>query len=150
MATVTAIPKFERFFREVAEIDVDKSDLRRYGDFVNQVLYDLLIRAQATAHANVRDVIEPTDLPIAKGLHDCIEQFRTLDANLQLQPVLDALTNRPPLDLAYSDELVAQLPRIAGGISVALARSFKLIDPKVKNPASPEWERSFRLFQLLL
>ncbi|MDB5092738.1 MAG: hypothetical protein JWO85_839, partial [Candidatus Eremiobacteraeota bacterium] len=39
---------------------------------------------------------------------------------------------------------------IAGGLSVALARTFTIIDPKVKNPQSDEWERAYRLFSLLL
>jgi Domain of unknown function (DUF1931) len=60
------------------------------------------------------------------------------------------LTALLPLDFAYSDETRARLPEIAGGISVALAHTFKIIDPDVKNPASKEWERSQRIFDLLL
>jgi hypothetical protein len=56
----------------------------------------------------------------------------------------------PPVDLAVGEEVEARLPGVAGGLSLALARAFKLIDPKVKNPASEERERSFRLFDLLL
>jgi hypothetical protein len=40
--------------------------------------------------------------------------------------------------------------RLAGGISVALARTFKIIDPALKNPQSEHWERSQRIFDLLL
>jgi hypothetical protein len=54
-----SIAKFERFFRVTAGLDVDKSDLKRYSDFVNQKIYDLLLRGQATAKANGRDIIEP-------------------------------------------------------------------------------------------
>jgi len=35
------IAKFERFLRLAADLDVDKSDLRRYSDFVNGKIYDL-------------------------------------------------------------------------------------------------------------
>jgi hypothetical protein len=35
-------------------------------------------------------------------------------------------------------------------LGVALARSFKIIDPKMVNPSSDHWERAFRLFELLL
>jgi hypothetical protein len=34
--------------------------------------------------------------------------------------------------------------------SLALARTFKIIDPDLKNPQSEHWERSFRIFDLLL
>lgn len=34
--------------------------------------------------------------------------------------------------------------------SVALARTFKIVEPKRKNPQSEDWERAFQLFDLLL
>jgi hypothetical protein len=64
--------------------------------------------------------------------------------------ILDKVTARPSLDLAYSEATDTQLPYIAGGLNVALAHTFKIIDPHVKNPKSDEWERSFRIFDLLL
>ena len=45
---------------------------------------------------------------------------------------------------------VIKLPELAGGLSVALARSFNQIDPAVKKPQSEHWERAFALFDLLL
>ena len=42
---VVAIGRFERFFRAAASLDVDKSDLRRYSDFVDDTIYDLLLIA---------------------------------------------------------------------------------------------------------
>lgn len=147
---VMNVNKFERFFRVAAGLDVDKSDLKRYSDFVNRKIYDLLVRAQATAKANCRDVIEPSDLPITKGLQENIHDFRDIDAALELKPILDDLTALPPLDLDYSEDTEAELPGIVGGLSVALARSFKIIDPHIKNPQSHDWERAFRVFNLLL
>jgi hypothetical protein len=147
---VMAIAKFERLFRLAAGLDVDKSDLKRYGDFVNDKIYHLLLRAQAAAKANGRDVIEPHDLPITKGLQERIHEFRRIDEQIELQPILDQLAARPPLDLAYSEETEARFPEIAGGISVALAHSFKVIDPDLKNPQTKHWECVLRIFHLLL
>ena len=147
---VMGVAKFERFFRVAASLDVDKDDLKRYSDFVNQKLYDLLIRGQAAAKANNRDIIEPFDLPITKGLQESIHAFRNIDEEIELKPILEELTKQPPLDLAYGEETEAQLPSIVGGLSVALARTFKIIDPDLKNPQTEQWERSFRIFNLLL
>ena len=36
-----------------------------------------------------------------------------------------------------------------GGLTVALARAFKILDPKVKNPQSVHWERAMAIFDLL-
>src|SRR3982074_426872 len=95
-----------------------------------------LIRAQATAKSNVRDIIEPFDLPITKGLRQCMYDFEKIDKELGLMPILDQLVARPPLDMGYSVETETQFAPIAGGLSVALARTFTIIDPKVKNPQS--------------
>jgi hypothetical protein len=147
---VMGIAKFERFFRLAAGLDVDKADLKRYSEFVNQKIHDLLLRAQASAKANGRDIIQPSDPPITKGLQECIHEFLFMDFEVELTPILDRLAARPPLDLALSDETEARLPSIVGGISLALARSFRIIDPDVKNPRTEHWERSFEIFNLLL
>jgi hypothetical protein len=41
--TSTGGRSFERFFRATASLDVDKDDLRRYEDFVNRKVRDLLL-----------------------------------------------------------------------------------------------------------
>jgi hypothetical protein len=147
---VMGVARFERFFRAVAGLDVDKEDLKRYSGFVNHKVYDLLIRGEATAKANGRDLIEPIDLPITKGLQENIQLFKELDETIELKPILDHLTARPPLDLDYSEETLTQLPAIAGGLSVALARAFKIIDPDLKNPQTKHWQSSFQIFDLLV
>jgi Domain of unknown function (DUF1931) len=147
---VMGVARFERFFRAAASLDVDKADLKRYSDFVDQKVYDLLIMAQATAKANARDVVEPYDLPITKGLQQSVHEFQNLDEEVELAPILEQLAARPPLDLALSEATESRLPTIVGGMSVALARTFKIIDPKLRNPATAQWERAFRIFHLLL
>jgi hypothetical protein len=147
---VLSVAKFERFFRIAAGLDVDKQDLKRYSDFINQKIYDLLLRAEAAAKANGRDIIQPFDLPITKGLQESIHAFHAIDEQIELQPILDHLTARPPLDRAYGEDTEARLPEVAGGLSVALARAFKIIDSKVKNPHTEHWERCFRIFDLLM
>jgi hypothetical protein len=37
-----------------------------------------------------------------------------------------------------------------GGLSVALARAFKIIDSDLKNPQTEHWQRCFRIFDLLM
>ena len=54
------------------------------------------------------------------------------------------------LDRPHSAETETRLPSIAGGLSVALARSFKIIDPNLKNPMTEHWERAFQIFDQLL
>jgi hypothetical protein len=57
---------------------------------------------------------------------------------------------RPPLDLALSTEAEARLPLLYGGITVALAKTFKIVDAEMKAVHRREWERAFALFRLLI
>ena len=148
--TPAGIAKFERLFRKAAQLDVDKEDIVRCEDFINRKLFDLLLMAQATAKWNSRIIIEPQDLPVTKGLQECIHRFRKLDQGIGLEPILEDLADRPQLDLTVIDETDAELPAIAGGISVGLACAFPIIDPDMRNPQTTQWEQAFRLFDLLL
>jgi hypothetical protein len=144
------VARFERFFRAAAGLDVHKQDLKRHDGFVNNKVYDLLIRGEETAKANGRSLIEVIDLPITKGLRECIHLFKELDETIDLKPILDRLTARPSLDLDYSQQTEAYLPDLVGGLSVALARAFNIVDPDLKNPQAVHWQRIFVIFDLLL
>ena len=149
--SVIYISRLERFFRLAAEIEVDKEDLRRHADFVHRKTRDLLLRAEATARANGRDVIEAIDLPITKGLQESIEACRKIDAEeLSVEPILEALAQLPQLDLGYGETTRQSLPGIIGGLTYALARCFKIIEPKLKHPHGEHWRAAVRIFDLLL
>ena len=55
---VVAISRFERFFCLAAGLAVNRNDLKRNDDFVNDKIYHLLLAATAMASANGRDVIQ--------------------------------------------------------------------------------------------
>jgi hypothetical protein len=142
--------KFERFFREAAQVRVDRDDVKRYLDFVNDAIYDVLLIGQATAKANARDIIEPWDPPITAGLQECIHQFERIDEDIELRPILDSLAARPPLASALSEETQARLPLLFGGISVALARTFHVLDAELTAVHADEWDRAFGVVRILI
>ena len=147
---IFAVAKFERFFRAAANLDVDKNDLKRYSDFVVRKLHDLLLIGQVTAEANLRDIVAPRDLPITKGLQQCIHAFRKMDEEIELAPILSRLAVYPPLDRALSEETEKRLPHVIGGLSLALARIIAIADPDVKDPQTAHWERAFKVFDELI
>src|SRR6202011_4743542 len=102
--------QIERFFRAAAEIDVDKDDIKRFYEFVDQKVADLLLMAQHTAKSNERVAVETRDLPITKGLQESIHAFEKLDLDIGLGRILDRIVPEPQYDLPYSDELEARLP----------------------------------------
>ncbi|WP_189595090.1 DUF1931 family protein [Nocardia cerradoensis] len=142
--------KFQQLFRAAAGLQVDRNDLKRYTDFIDDKIYDLILIGKSSAKANLRDVIEPWDLPITKGLQESIHRFEKLDQEIELQALLDQLTARPPLDMALSEATEQRLPLVAGGLSVALAHTFVTIEPDRKNPGTAEWHVAFDIFHLLL
>ena len=118
---VMGFTKFERFFRAAGGVSVDRDDVRRYLDFVNDAIYDLLLIGQATAKANIRDIIEPWDLPVTKGLQESGTGSSASRRSSSSEPVLESIAARPPLDYALSEATQARLPWLLGGISMALA-----------------------------
>ena len=147
----TGVAKVERLFREAASLDIDKEDIKRYEEFVASKIGDLLLRGEANARANGRDIIQPHDLPITKGLQECIHVFEHLDKDIGLAPLLNDFPLRPqPFATELSDEAEERLPNVAGGVSVALARSFKIVNPTLKNPRTEHWQVSLQIFNLLL
>jgi hypothetical protein len=147
---VEGTQQIERFFRSAAELDVDKDDIKRYYEFIEQKVIDLLLMAQHTAKANDRVRVEPRDLPITKGLQESIHAFESIDAGIGLAQILARRVPEPQFDLPYSDETDARLPYVAGGLSLALARTFKILDPQMKNPDTQQWERAVGIFNQLL
>ncbi|WP_300014967.1 DUF1931 family protein [Pseudonocardia sp.] len=143
------VATFQRFFREAASLHVDKSDLKRFTEFVDKQAYDVAIVARDTARWNGRDVVEPPDLPLTKGLQECMREFTRLDDELTLLPALEQLTPRPP-DVAFSEEAESRMLTFVGGLSVALARTFRVIDPRLANPRTEHWEQAFKIFDLLV
>ena len=145
-----SVPRFERLFREVAGLDVDKSDLKRCNDFINDKIYHMLLIGQAHAKANERDVLLPWDLPITKGLQERMHEFRDVDQDIELRPTLEELTARPPLEVALSDDTTERIALVAAGLCVALAQCMVVVDPEVKNPGSEHWRRAEQIFNILL
>src|SRR6202011_910644 len=100
--------QIEHFFRAAAGLDVDKEDIKRYYDFVDQKVADLLLVAQHTAKANDRITVEPRDLPITKGLQESIHAFEAMDLDIGLERILERTVREPQIDLPYSEETEAR------------------------------------------
>jgi hypothetical protein len=142
--------QIKELFRAAAGLSIDTDDVRRYREFVDDKLYDLLLMGVATAHANGRDIMQPSDLPITAGLQERIHEFEKLAHDIPIEPILEQLATHPPLAAEPSDEVEARLPGIVGGLSVGLAKFFTIVAPQKKNPATDEWSEAFRVFDLLL
>jgi hypothetical protein len=147
---VNGIPQVSRFFRAAGDVDVDKDDVKRYWDFVDEKVDDIAIAGRDSARWNGRDVIAPQDLPITRGLQEQMRAFSSLDESDELRRLLRDSLRRPPGDVTFGEETEDVLVEVFGGISLSLARSFHVVDPQVRNPSTDHWDRTFDLFRLLL
>ncbi|MCU1620509.1 MAG: hypothetical protein JWP68_1912 [Modestobacter sp.] len=141
-------PEVQRFFRAAGSIDVDKADVDRFRSFVDGKVDDLAIAGRDTARWNGRDVIAPQDLPITRGLQEQMREFGRLDEADDIREWLRGTLRRPPDDVTFGEETEGVLTEVFGGISVALARSFRIVDPEVRNPSTRDWDRVLDLFRL--
>jgi hypothetical protein len=64
-------------------------------------------------------------------------------------PPLDGLEALPPMDLELAEATASRLSVVAGGLSLALAHTIRIIDPGLKAPHADDWERAFSIFDLL-
>src|ERR687893_106593 len=94
---------FERFFRAVASIQTDKSDLRRFRDFVDQQTDDIAIAGRNSARWNGRDVVAPQDLPITKGLQERMREFDKLQTAGDMRDWIGQTLRRPPDDVTFDE-----------------------------------------------
>lgn len=146
---VAGTHRIKELFRAAAGLTIDTNDVKRYHGFVDDKLYDLLLMAVVSARANRRDIIQPSDLPLSVGLQDRIREFEQLAQEMPVEPILQQLATHPPLDAALRQDVEDRLPAIVGGLSVALAKCFAVIDPHRKNPGSDEWSQALRVWTKL-
>jgi hypothetical protein len=145
----SGIPVFERFFRSVASIKIDKSDVRRFREFVDEQIDDIAIAGRNSAKWNGRDVVVAQDLPITKGIQERMREFDKLEEAEEIRELLRQVMRQPPSDVTFAEDTERLLPELFGGLSIALARSFRVVDPMVSNPSTEHWNRVFTLFRLV-
>ena len=138
---IIGIHKMEKFFREAASLNVDKSDLKRVSNLMSRKLNDILIVGVRNARYNGRDIVVESDLPLTKGFRESLGKFQALDTEIELKPILEQLATYPPLDLALSADVEEMLPDLTGALLVIIAQTMKIMEPKVSNPGARLWER---------
>jgi len=140
----------EFVFRKIGNVHVDKNDIKRLTDLVGRKLNDLLVVGVRNASYNGRDIVMEPDLPITKGLQESLRQFRELEEEIELQPILDHLATYPPLERELSEDVVNMLPDLVGTLILVAARLMKTIEPRVVNPDTEMWERVEQAMDLTL
>ena len=149
MTHPSGIPVFQRFFRSVASVKIDKNDVRRFHEFIDDEIDRIAIAGRNSATSNGRDVIAAQDLPITVGVQERMREFDDIEEAQEIRELLRQVVRQPPADVTFADETEKLLPELFGGLSIALARSFRVVDPTVTKPSPDHWNRAFTLFRLV-
>lgn len=149
MTHPSGIPVFERFFRTVAGIKIDKNDVRRLREFIDAQIDDIAISGRNSAQWNGRDVVVPQDLPITKGVQERMREFDKLEEAEEIRELLRQVVRRPPGDVTFAEDTELLLPELFGGLTIALAHLFRVVDPTVSNPSPEHWNRVYEVFRLV-
>ena len=78
-----------------------------------------------------------------------MREFDKLEEAQEIRDLLRQVVRQPPADVTFADETEDLLPELFGGLSIALARSFRIVDPTVSHPSPEHWNRAFTLFRLV-
>lgn len=150
MTHPSGVPLFERFFRSAAGIKIDKNDVRRLREFIDEQIDDLAVAGRNSAKWSGRDVVVAQDLPITKGIAERMREFDKLEEAEEIRGLLRQMVRQPPGDVTFAEETEQVLPELFGGLSVALARLIRVVDPTVSNPSAQHWDRVFTICRLVL
>ncbi len=80
--------------------------------------------------------LHPWRRSITKGLQERMREFDKLDDAQDIRNLLSQVERRPPADVTFDEDTEQMLPELFGGLSIALARSFRVIDPTLESPST--------------
>ncbi len=150
MARVMGVAKVEALFRRSAGLDLDdKNKVAFCLDVVEAKLHDLLLAGEEVALYNGREVLVMWDLPLTRGLRQTMKEFEALQEEVPVEDVMRFVASLPPLRVAYDPELEQELPKVAGGLMVALAKMTRLFSAD-RLPSWEDLERAKRALDLTL
>src|ERR1700733_8423203 len=116
MTHPSGIPAFERFFRSVASIKIDKNDVRRFREFVDEQIDDIAIAGRNSAKWNGRDVVVAQYLPITKGSQERMREFDKREEAREIRELVRQAVRQPPGDVTFAEDPERLLPERFGGL----------------------------------
>jgi Domain of unknown function (DUF1931) len=109
----------------------------------------MTLPSRAATRPSGTAVIVAQDLPTTKGIQERMREFDKLEEAEEIRELLRQVLRQPPVDVTFAEDTERLLPELFGGLSIALARWFRVVDATVSNPSTEHWNRVFTLFRLV-
>lgn len=128
-------PQLQKILERTCELAVIKPRAEEMMDIVEKKLADLFEVAYENAIAEGSDTIKLRHLPLTKGFRNSMNLFRAVieDEGVEIEPIRKFVLARIPADMPLEEDVVNELPIIAGTLFVLIGRVIKALHPEIKN-----------------
>lgn len=108
---------------------------QKNDDIVEKKLADLFEVAYENAKAENSSTIKMRHIPITKGFRNSMNLFRAVikEENVEIEPIRKYVLKKIPSDIPLEEEVVNELPIIAGTLFVLVERVIKALHPEIRN-----------------
>lgn len=108
---------------------------QKNDDIVEKKLADLFEVAYENAKAENSSTIKMRHIPITKGFRNSMNLFRAVikEENVEIEPIRKYVLKKIPSDIPLEEEVVNELPIIAGTLFVLVGRVIKALHPEIRN-----------------
>ncbi|AHL22334.1 DUF1931 family protein [Thermococcus nautili] len=128
-------PQLQKILERTCELAVIKPRAEEMMDIVEKKLSDLFEVAYENAKAERSSTIKMRHIPITKGFKNSLNLFRAVieDEKVQIEPIRKYVLKKIPGDIPLEEDVVNELPIIAGTLFVLIGRVIKALHPEIKN-----------------
>ncbi|AMQ17906.1 DUF1931 family protein [Thermococcus peptonophilus] len=128
-------PQLQKILERTCELAVIKPRAEEMMDIVEKKLADLFEVAYENAKAENSETIKMRHIPITKGFKNSMNLFRAVieDEGVEIEPIRKYVLKKIPGDRPLEEDVVNELPIIAGTLFVLVGRVIKALHPEIKN-----------------
>jgi len=125
---------------------------QKNDDIVEKKLADLFEVAYENAKAENSSTIKMRHIPITKGFRNSMNLFRAVikEENVEIEPIRKYVLKKIPSDIPLEEEVVNELPIIAGTLFVLVGRVIKALHPEIRNVYPEHIEEAEKVLQYTL
>ncbi|NJE76937.1 DUF1931 family protein [Thermococcus sp. ES12] len=149
---VIPYPQLQKILERTCELAVIKPRAEEMMEIVEKKLADLFEVAYENAKAERSSTIKLRHIPITKGFRNSLNLFRAVieDEKVQIEPIRKYVLRKIPGDIPLEEEVVNELPIIAGTLFVLVGRVIKALHPEIKNVYPEHIEEAKRVLDYTL
>ncbi|MCD6373782.1 MAG: DUF1931 family protein [Thermococcus sp.] len=145
-------PQLRKILERTCELAVIKPRAEEMMEIVEKKLADLFEVAYENAMAENSSTIKMRHIPITKGFKNSLNLFRAVieDEKVQIEPIRKYVLKKIPGDIPLEEDVVNELPIIAGTLFVLIGRVIKALHPEIKNVYPEHIEEAKRVLDYTL